>query len=140
MSSTTPSTTGWPGRTATPCTASVPTSATTAAVWSSRPALEPAITITRSDLAAAARTAAAISAGTSGTTSKRCASHPAASAWAASITELVSGSWPSPSSDPTGRSSSPVGITVTTGPAAHQELGRARRSGRRDIHCPQPVA
>ena len=129
---------GMPGLTATPCTASVPASATTAAVWSSRPALEPAITITRSDLAAAVRTAATICSGTSGATSKRWASQPAASACAASITEFVSGSSPSPSSEPTGRSSSPVGITVTTGrrrttssvapaaPAAATSTGRSR--------------
>ena len=96
------------------------------------------MTITRSDLAAAVRTAAAISSGMSGATSKRCASHPIASAWAASITEFVSGSWPSPSSEPTGRISSPVGITVTTGrrlttssvapaaPAAATSTGRSR--------------
>ena len=54
VASTTPSTTGCPGRTATPCTASTPSSATTCAVQSSRPALEPASTITRSLTAAAA--------------------------------------------------------------------------------------
>jgi hypothetical protein len=68
VASTTPSTTGCPGRTATPCTASTPSSATTWAVQSSRPALEPASTTTRSHTAAAACTAAAISGGWSGTT------------------------------------------------------------------------
>src|SRR5205085_2280129 len=58
VASTTPSTTGCPGRTATPCTTRTPSRSTTPAVWSSRPALDPATTMTRSARAAASRAVA----------------------------------------------------------------------------------
>ena len=44
----TPNATGCPGRTATPCTTSCPSASTTAAVKSSEPAEEPALTTTTS--------------------------------------------------------------------------------------------
>ncbi len=115
VASTTPITTGCPGRTATPCTASTPSSATTCAVQSSRPALEPASTMTRSLTAAASWTARAIRLGWSGTTSVTVTSAPSSRACSASINELVSGISPGPSGVPTGRISSPVGSTVTRG-------------------------
>ncbi len=47
--------------------------------------------------------------------SLRHASHPAASAWATSMSEFVSRMTPGAGSVPTGRISSPVGSTATTG-------------------------
>ena len=101
---------------------------------------EPAITTTRSDLAAAARTAAAISSGCPATTSNRCASHPAASAWAATITEFVSGSSPV-------AELGPDRADLVTGrdhrhdrPATDEPVGRPGSAGGGDVNRPQPVA
>ncbi len=69
--STTPSATGCAGRSATPCATSSPWRSSTAAVWSARPREEPAITSTRSLVAAARTTAAPIASASSGRDGRR---------------------------------------------------------------------
>ena len=62
--------------------------------------------------------------GSSGSIAVVSATQPASRACAASISELVSSTSPGPISAPTGRTSSPVGITVTTGRARTRRLVR----------------
>ena len=71
--------------------------------------------MSRSQEATAALTAVARPAGSSGSIGSACASQPASRACAASISELVSRISPGPVCAPTGRTSSPVGSTATTG-------------------------
>ncbi len=65
--------------------------------------------------AAAARTARLIPSTTSGSIGSAHASHPTCSAWATSISELVSRIAPARGGEPTGTISSPVGMTATRG-------------------------
>ena len=83
-------------------------------------------------------TAAPIRAGSSGSTASDSTVQPTSRACAASISELVSTSSPGAGSEPSGRTSSPVGITMTCGarrtvsvvwpaaPAAARSTGRSR--------------
>ena len=71
--------------------------------------------MTRSDRAAASRSAAVIASGSSTTMPVTSVSQPASRACAASISELVSGISPGRRSLPIGRISSPVGTTTTRG-------------------------
>ena len=137
---TTPSTTGCPGRTATPCTASVPTWATTDAVWSPRPALDPAMITTRSARSAASCTAAAIRSGSSGSIGSDSTSQPCSPAWPASISELVSAISPTPGSVTQRSDLVACGQHRDYRSAANQHLSDARRGDRGDIDRTQPVS
>ena len=90
-----PSTTGCPGRTATPCTASTPSRCPDLRRCS-RLGLRssPATMISRSHEATALETAWAIPSGSSGSIGSASALQPTSWACAASISELVSSSWP----------------------------------------------
>ena len=77
--------------------------------------------------------------GSSGSIAVVSATQPASRACAASISELVSRTSPGPISAPTGRTSSPVGITVTTGRARTRRLVQARGGGGRHLDRPQPL-
>ena len=77
--------------------------------------------------------------GTSGVTSKRCASQPAASAWAASITRVRVGELALAELG-ADRADLVAGRDHRDDrPAPHDQLGRSRRARRRHIHRPQPV-
>ena len=117
-----------------------PVADTTRAVWSSRPALEPAITISRSHCDRRRLTAAAIRGGESGSIGRIHASHPASRACAASISEFVSRISAAPGSVPIGTISSRVGRTRTTGSLPDGKLLHAGRDRRGQVGGTQPVA
>ncbi len=112
---TMPRTTGLPGLMFTPWTTTLPSSAITGAVKSSRPADEPAFTATRSASASASSIAARSSAASSPMIGRCRASAPHSTAMAESMAELKSMIMPRSSGLPGSTSSEPVGMTATRG-------------------------
>ena len=88
---------------------------------------------------AASRTAALISAGSSGSIGERSTLQPASRAWAASISELVSTSSPGAGSAPIGRPRRPSGSRPRAA-RAHAERRVPRRGRRGEVDRAQPVA
>ena len=125
-----PSSAGWPGRTATPVTATPPTWASTAAVWSPRPRLDPAMTSTRSAPEGQPRSSAASASGSSGSTSLTCGQRAQLTAARGEHERVGVDDVARPRGDPTGRISSPVGMIATAGRRATAP-SRARPPRRR---------